>query len=73
MKTLYNQLGKDNKAKLNKGLSNYPATLQALKIVLDNLFYPTELKITDASTLHDAIYPNKLFDLNKLYNLFSNE
>lgn len=68
MKTLYQRLSDENKKKIED--YKFKRISFDVKESLHNNIQFTELKIVDATSLFDIIYPDGNFDLNDFYNLF---
>lgn len=70
MKTLYERLSEENRLKIKEASEKWPTSMAILKQSLQLNYAWSEIKMTDAMSLHDAIEPEKAFDLNRFIAFF---
>ena len=73
MKTLYERLSDENKAKIEEALKLYPTTVNLFTTSLKNEVAWTEMKFSDVISLYDMIETKKPFDFSTFINFFEND
>ncbi len=70
MKTLYERLTDDSRAKISEASNRWPSTMAILKNSLQLHYAWSEMTMNDALSLHDALEPEKPFELVRFTNFF---
>ena len=70
MKTLYERLSEENRAKIEDEARTIPTTMVLLKYFLQTHYSWNLMCISDAMALHSALEPIKAFDLSTFIAFF---